>query len=215
MPFGNGPRGKSQLTNTAKLLGEYSKYSDEALVAMLKNSDEYAFKQLYDRYKTAVSIYAINLLRNESAATDILQEAFLSLWKRREEIEIKISFQAWLYKTVRNLCIKDLADSSKQSEFIQRLTKATEQYYNDPRASFEIKEMTAQIEAVVKSMPERMQSAFVMSRSEDLSHREVGEHLSMAEGTVKKHVQNALKLIKKQVLNIPATVIVFLVQLFF
>jgi RNA polymerase sigma-70 factor, ECF subfamily len=191
-------------------LNNFKTYSDDALLALLKQSDELAFKELYERYKSQLGYYAINILHNTHEASDIIQEVFLSLWKRREALEIKISFKAWLYNSVRNMCLMNLANEEKQSRLIQQLSAISTQHA-DHFSALEIRELQHHIDTVITSMPERMQSAFTLSRNEQISHAEVGARLSMAEGTVKKHVQNALKIIRKEVIS-SATIMICLLS---
>ena len=55
------------------------------------------------------------------------------------------------------------------------------------------------VEAEIKNLPPRMREIFELSRKDNLSHKEIAERLNLSEQTVKKQVQNALKVIKNKV----------------
>ncbi|NRF40816.1 RNA polymerase sigma factor [Pedobacter foliorum] len=70
----------------------YATQNDEMLLSNLREGDERAFSEIYDRYWKAMYQTANNIIRDEAAEQDAVQEVFISLWNRRAEAEIKIVF---------------------------------------------------------------------------------------------------------------------------
>lgn len=83
-------------------------YTEKELVFLLKQKDRNAFDYLYDKY--AASFYGIIIKclgKDEKIAQDILQDAFLKIWKNVESYDnLKEGFFIWMYKIV-NAVLKD------------------------------------------------------------------------------------------------------------
>lgn len=70
---------------------EKPEYTDVELLEMLKANSEFAFNALYDRYWELLYINAFQKLRCQMTAEEIVQEIFLTLWKKRQDLELEIS----------------------------------------------------------------------------------------------------------------------------
>ena len=62
--------------------------NDQELIVFLRQGDERAFTELYNRYWNKLTAIAYNLMRDKSAAKEIVQDLFVGIWNRREQIEI-------------------------------------------------------------------------------------------------------------------------------
>ena len=74
--------------------------SDKELLDRLNKGDETVLKLLYERYWEELFISAYNLLKNREVCEDILQEIFISIWKKRGKIQIKISLKSYLIQVL-------------------------------------------------------------------------------------------------------------------
>ena len=72
------------------------------LVGQLIAGEEKAFEQVMEAYYKKLLIYAYSFTNDYPQAQDIVQNVFLRLWERRQNINIKESFQGLLYKSVYN-----------------------------------------------------------------------------------------------------------------
>ena len=85
-----------------------SAYTDEELVLRLRLDDEQAFRLLYDRYWDKLLAHALWKLGAETEAEEVVQDAFIGLWRRRASLELKHSFFTYIsaavkYETLRRL----------------------------------------------------------------------------------------------------------------
>lgn len=74
---------------------DYTTYSDEALVELLRHSDEAAFNEIYERYWKRMYAMAFLKLKKAPDAEDIVQDIFTSLWQKRASNSIE-SLEKWL-----------------------------------------------------------------------------------------------------------------------
>lgn len=78
----------------------YPSHTDGQLLEQLYQSDEKAFAEIYNRYWKSLYTSAHNILQVKEAAQDAVQEVFISLWKRREAVQIE-ALSSWLHQAVR------------------------------------------------------------------------------------------------------------------
>src|SRR5689334_8877526 len=83
--------------------------SDDALLAAIRQRDEGAIAILYDRYGRLAFGLAYRVLGDRGAAEDVVQEAFLSAWRRAESFELtRGSARTWLLSIVHHRAIDRL-----------------------------------------------------------------------------------------------------------
>jgi len=175
---------------------ELSGLSDEALLQEFQAGNIQAFELLYNRYKGLLYIHAYKMLRDEDEAKDVVQELFAKLYTRADTICLKTTFSAYLYTSIRNRILDIIAHTriktrylASLGEFLDRGVATTDQLMRE-------KELAFQIEKEVAMLPEKMRLIFEMSRKGSLSHKEIAARLDISDKTVKKQINNAIKLIK-------------------
>lgn len=173
---------------------DYHHCSDSELIYLLNNEDEQAFTAIYDRYWNMLVNYAFGLTRSEDDAADIVQEIFISIWNRRLTLSLQGALSAYLIRSARYLSLRTLIKDANRSVFIERLAQRMEQFHLDPE-HIDVKKLAQSIDKAVASLPRKMQRIYLLSRDEHLSHKEIAAELGIAETTVKKQINNALKII--------------------
>src|SRR6187549_444760 len=96
---------------------------DHVLVEAAKSGDRRAFQLLFERYERKVYAVAYGFLRNPEDALDVVQDAFIKVYRYLPNFEGQSSFYTWLYRIVANLCIDHLRRSGRKRdvEFDDRL----------------------------------------------------------------------------------------------
>ena len=173
----------------------YNEVSETQLLALLKEGDEGAFTEIYNRHWETMAGYAIRLTRSIEESADIIQEIFVSLWRRRVSLEVKGPLVAYLIKATRNLCLKYLEKNLTKHQFLERLSLWSDKFSNESEEQLDLKQLQAQLDESVALLPDKMRTIYLLSRNEQLSHREIAQRLGIAEGTVKKQINYALKII--------------------
>ena len=74
----------------------------------IKSGDEQAFEKLFKAQYPALCGYARKYLEDLDQAEEVVQEMFFNFWQKREKIEINISAEAYLFRSVRNSCLNYL-----------------------------------------------------------------------------------------------------------
>jgi RNA polymerase sigma-70 factor (family 1) len=177
-------------------MGNLSNYSEEELIDLFKQGSHAAYTEIYIRYSGLLYLHAYNKLRNREEARDILQELFEVLWQRRTEIEFKTHLSGYLYQAVQNRIIKLYAHKKIRSNYVNILQEYKTPENNITDHLVREKQLAKMIEDEITALPHKMREVFLMSRKDNMSHKSISKHLGIEETTVRKHIQNALKILR-------------------
>ncbi|WP_406825977.1 RNA polymerase sigma factor [Pedobacter sp. KACC 23697] len=168
---------------------------DSELILLIKQEEEQAFTEIYSRYWEKMVSYAVRLTKSEEEAADIVQEIFVSLWNRRNILVIKSTLGAYLIRSTRNLCLRYIERNINTCDFLDKITEQAVDNSLSIEESISLKELQENIDLGIAKLPKKMREVYLLSRDEQLSYHEIAKKLNIAEGTVKKQVSNALKII--------------------
>jgi RNA polymerase sigma-70 factor (family 1) len=179
----------------------YQHLTDEQLLHMLKKDSKTAFEEIYRRYWEQMSLYVLKVIHSPEDARDIVQDVFVSIWKRKDELRICQSLKSYLLKSVLNLSLRYIERHHRRQDFLKSLAAYCSELDVSTTGKLEFQELVSKLHGVVARLPAKMQEVYVLSRDENLSHKEIARRLGIAETTVKKQVTNALKVIRTNVNN--------------
>ena len=169
---------------------------EEDLVTGLKNDNRKALDELLTLYYVRLTRYALRQINDPMVAEEIVQDAFIYLWKKRYSLIIETSLEAYLYKSVTNKCINHIKSK------VHRVNKLS--YGQDEGNSvfvgmleLETKELYQLIELALKALPEQTAMIYSLSRNTGLTYAEIAEKLEVSQKTIEYHIGSALRLMKK------------------
>jgi len=196
----------------------YSSHTDQQLVASLKNGEAGAFSEIYQRYWDKLLVYTVRVIRRQADAEDIVQELFVSIWRRRHELDIEHALSTYLYTGIRYLAFRHIERNSAYADYLHRLAvriAGEEGNITDIEAEIFGRELEGQIDRLIEQLPEKMQEVFVLSRRHHLSYKEIAERLSISEETVRKQVYKSLQILRSRLGPLPAGILICMSAHFF
>jgi len=177
-------------------MNTYKVLTDSNLVSLLKQRDRNAFAEIYDRYSMMIYYKVNQMLRDENAAKDLVQDLFTSIWEKSDLIRDNVGISSYLYVASRNRVLNYIQKGKTKSDYLAEIGKYSLQVSDETLEKLDEKDLMLLITSEIAKLPAKMREVFELSRLEDLSHREIAERLNLSESTVKKQVQNALKILK-------------------
>lgn len=183
---------------------------DLKLIKRLSQNDETALKLMYDLYWEQLFIYAHSLLKNREICEDIIQEIFIKIWEKRNTIIIKTTLKGYLYTCVLHK-VYDIFRKQKNA-----LSKEVLQNFDikiqtsTPESKLIYEELEAQINTAVNLLPEKCKKVFVLSRENQLSHKEISKQLNISTKSVEAYITKALKILRPTLTNI-SNILFFLI----
>ncbi|MBC9911409.1 RNA polymerase sigma-70 factor [Chitinophaga varians] len=175
-------------------MSDYSTYTDDQLWSQITLDDQDAFTAVYNRYWKVLYVRARNMLSDSDLAQDIVQEVFISLWHRRQEVEI-LHLKAYLFQAVRFQELKALRNLKSDTNFYERLAHISKDLLQHEPLAF--KELDNVLQRVLATFPEDQRAIFSMSRDEGLTYREIADRMEISVKTVEKKISQALRAIRK------------------
>lgn len=175
---------------------DYGNLNDSELVSLLKRNDDRAYNEIYQRYKWVLFLHALKRIRNREEAKDIVQELFITLWDKRREMEIKGHLSGYLFTAIRNRVIKFISHQQVESVYISSLGNSINAGICITDHRTRENNLAEIIEKEIQDLPEKMRQVFILSRKQNLSHKEISEQLGIEETTVKRQISNALKILR-------------------
>jgi RNA polymerase sigma-70 factor (ECF subfamily) len=183
-------------------MSDFSPDDGSSLTDGVRRGDQQAFRQLFDQLYVPVRRYAASLVRDDATAEDVVQEAFVRLWDRRERLDDATPPRAWLYRTVRNLALNLRRDAATRQRLLSDPmvadTAAVPRPFTAPDAEVTGRDLEVRLTALIEALPPRQREALLLSRVEGLSHAEVAVAMDCAPRTVSNHLVAALTTLRRR-----------------
>lgn len=181
-----------------KVSSAYQAYPDSALVSLIKIGDHEAFTEIYNRYGGLMYRHAYAVLKDTDACNDLVQDVFLTLWNKREAVQIA-TVSNYLFKAVKNRVLDTISREQVAEKYVDSIRDFANEGSWAIEESVRERELLAIIAAEKAKLPPRMRKIYELNREQDLSYSEIGEQLDISEKTVKKQVHNALRVIRLKI----------------
>ena len=147
---------------------------------------------------TALLRYALRLSRDEDAAYDIVQEAFVKVWDLRETLVPARSLKALLYRIVRNLSLNHQRAKRHEAMKHEALPTPDPTAAPTPEDLFDAEVLGTHLRQWIETLPPRRREAFQLSRFEGLSHEEIAHVMNLTPRTVTNHIMLALQHLRRR-----------------
>lgn len=174
----------------------YSKYADHILLNLLREDDQLAYTEIFERYSRILVNHAYKILGNPDEANDVVQEVFLYIWNKRQELVVTGSLSAYLYKAVKNRTLNHIAHEKVVSRYADSISNFIENHYVVADSNLREKELEAIIEKEIDLLPAKMREVFLLRKVEGLSYDEIALQLNITDKTAKQQVYNSLKILR-------------------
>lgn len=168
---------------------------DEHLIPMLLSGDAITFERIYKHFLKPLHRYAINMLKDEDLAKEVVQNIFLKLWERRSTLSINGSVQAYLYRAVYHECLNYLRHEKTKMNYQDHLSY-TMSSKNEENSGMELLDLQEKLQQALNVLPERCRTIFQMSRFEELKYQEIANELGISIKTVETQMGKALRVLR-------------------
>lgn len=165
--------------------------NEPLLLQLVAEGDKTAFEQLYRQYEGGVDKYVLFITRSKEATEEIIQDVFVSVWKKREKLPALISFRAYLYQIARNRAISYLRSIKTKYTVAQLDESAPGDRQDHADHGMLYKEYYKIALDAIDILPERKRKVFALCFEEDLTLQEIALRLGISKSTVKQHLYSA------------------------
>lgn len=170
--------------------------SDQELLTMLREGNAAAYKQIFDRYQPLLYVYACRITKDEDEAADLVQDVFLSLWNRRESLELKGTFLYYLYASVRFGFFNLLDKKKVRNDYVDSLRHFIHEGSPITDHQVEEREMLRLIEQQIEHLPPRLKLIYELSRKANMTASQIAQQTGVSEKTVQNQISMAVRHLK-------------------
>jgi RNA polymerase sigma factor (sigma-70 family) len=184
----------------------------------LKRSDRIVFTEIYNTYSDAIFSNICRLVKTTKEAEDILQEVFVLLWNKREDLHTNIKIDGWLFNTsyLKSLeyLRKDISASLVSMEEV-----ADRNELISPELDIDVEciyiEKLQLLRDAIDNLSTKRKDAFVLCKVRGKTYSEAAEIMGISATSVKDYVKTANKLVKKYALINDATLSLLIMDIIF
>ncbi|WP_158531129.1 RNA polymerase sigma factor [Algoriphagus chordae] len=165
------------------------------------DSDKAAFTELFKRYHSKLITFATCFLPNYEEAEDMVSEVFIRLLQNQSQLMEIDNFEGYLYYSVKNQCLNQLKKNKRKSSLFSPIDlqdfKTNE--YTQPLEQLVASELRDKIAGCVDRLPHKRRLVYKMIKDDGLKIKEVSKLLDIAEKTVKKHLELAVRDLRAEI----------------
>lgn len=182
-------------------------YDEDYLILALKKGEEWAFTHIYEKYWKILLAVSLRSIHDQVLAEGIVQEVFVSLWNRRNQIEIK-QLEAYLATAVKFATFKAIQRNKRHLE-IESSLKPAQNYYSEDE-NIEAIFLKEYVAGIVEHLPPKCKLVFQLSRDQYLSNEEISQSLGISIKSVEAHITRAIKVLRVNLRKVGLEIIVFI-----
>ena len=171
--------------------------TDTELLQRLRQGDEVAFRQLYDRHSRPVAAFVFQLTHSAVDAEDILQETFLKLWTSREQLPLIEHIGNYIFIIARNKTVDHLRKIARQQQLVDQVWANISEAADALDLQLDARESQQLISNALSQLTEQKQAIFRLSRIEGLSHEDIAARIGLSKSRVKNLQVETLKHLRK------------------
>jgi RNA polymerase sigma-70 factor, ECF subfamily len=171
---------------------------DGELLERFVQGDQTAFESLFRQFETDVYRWILRIVRDRSAADDVLVEAFWRVYRSRACFDASRSFGAWMRRIATNAALDHLRTAQRHTGW----RVADDTMPAAPRPDQAIKESIA---LAFRSLPPKLQIVATLALVEEQPYSEIADALDLPVGTIKSRVFRATRLLRKELARLGIT----------
>jgi len=142
--------------------------------------------------------YAYTFVQDRDEAEEIVQSTFLSVWEKRENLEIRTAVKPYLYAMVRNACLNVLKHEKIKQQHATIEMAVAEKSVESVARTVMASELETRIYEAMEKLPQQCRIIFKLSRFEELKYSEIADQLNLSVKTVENQMGKALKIMREQ-----------------
>ncbi len=179
---------KLSQNQTKTLSTVYPDIHNEVIEAC-KKGDRKAQYELYKLYSKAMYNICFRICNSSAEAEDVLQEAFVEVFKKLHTFKGESTFGAWLKRVVVNRAINQIKKRKLELVSVEKYDFKEETENNEE----DIKLQVEQVNKAIQLLPDGFRTVLTLYLIEGYDHKEIGEILNITESTSKSQFNRAKK----------------------
>jgi len=168
---------------------------------------------LFRSHFSGLCFFAQKYVKDFETAKEIVQDAFLSLWEKRETIDMDRPVKSYLTMVISNKCSNHLRNSRKFDPFILNIENLLEVPEYDGADTMVHDELKSKIDSAIAELPEKCREIFMLNRYDNLKYQQIADKLQISVKTVETQMSKALQHMRVRLAEYVSILILFVLTL--
>ena len=176
-------------------------YHPSAIYERIAAGDEKAFSEFYHHTQPGLYKAAMVYLKDDHAAREIVQVAFIRLWERRATLSELKSPDDYLFILVRNAVFDHFKKVTAETKLLAHIYKQTPAPCDMVMREVQEREDNRLLQRVLTQLPSRQRQVYMLANDYEMSYEEIASRLNVSRFTVKRHLEIARRFVRKNILR--------------
>ncbi|MCK5277997.1 MAG: RNA polymerase sigma-70 factor [Cyclobacteriaceae bacterium] len=185
---------------------------ERILVIQLKDGNQASYKALYSRYAPKLFAFSRKYLQSREDAEEIVQEVFLRIWEKKDNIDENQSFSSYVIQAAKHRIFNGFRKNVNKQAYMDFLMYADRASINFTELDVDYNEIKQKAEHAIGAMPPKRQEIFRLSREMGLKNKEIAEKLQISIKTVENQMGQALKYLREELSEYRMLIFLFLIS---
>lgn len=170
--------------------------TDEQIIKTTQEGDNSKFSLLVEKYQTRIFHTVMGFVHSRETAEDLTQDIFISAFQSISKFKGDSEFSTWIFRIAVNLSLNHI-EKYQRKNLIQSLGELTHNEFESsgdnetPEQQMIVNERDTAIRMAIDSLSDKQHTAFVLSKYDELSQKEIALIMQISEGAVEQHLQRA------------------------
>lgn len=171
------------------------------IVKKMIEGDVDSFKYFFDRYYDDLCNFVNVYLHDPVLSEEIVQDIFVYFWENKKKLQINTSVKAFLFSATKFKSLNLLRDTKTKKKIVEKIGKTEPINTTEEEDSYlDTLELKKILNTAVDQFAPKCREIFLLSKSEDLSNKQIAEKLNISVKTVENQMTIALKKLREYLL---------------
>jgi RNA polymerase sigma-70 factor (family 1) len=171
-------------------------HNEQDLLLQVSQGSEPAFTELFHHYRKRIYSVGCAVTHSEEMAEELVQDVFLKIWLKRNDLSAILNFESYLFVVTRNTAFDLIKRALQQRKAATGLRMQVPEATSDTDHFLLDRQYANILEEAVNRLPPQQKQVYQLIKVEGLKRNEVASRLQIQPNTVKEHLMKAMKSIR-------------------
>jgi len=171
---------------------------EKSILKRLRAGDVAAIDDIYEKYSKKLYSFTYSLLKDHQQSEDLVQDVFVTMWEKREQINPELRFENYLLTICYNSIRKFFRQKNIENKVKDYLANNLPENIPETSNTVIYNELMDLVNKAVEKLPKQRKTVFKLSRQENMQIKAIAENLSISPRTAESHLSKALGFIRQE-----------------
>ena len=171
---------------------------EKAILKQFQVGDAAAFDRIYHQYSKKLYNFAFGFIRDYDTGSEIVQEVFVTLWERHQQVNTELNFNNYIFAITYNSIRKHFRNKSIETKVKDYLLNNSSEVIENTDRFIMYNELLDLANKTIDRLPPKRKMVYKLSREEGMKIKEIASKLNISTRTAENHLAKALKFLKQE-----------------